>query len=263
MPLFGSRKPIQSDDQRRAEEQLKSFLGGGPVEDQRVMGRIVKQMLLDKYSIDVETPSCANDVKIGGLIRLARSSKTFQKALIQLDQFPTCLQEIFNLTDSQLRYLCLKAGFAYASGFALNIAKGKPESAYIGMSDNYLQALRTTSYNKALDMIIHISNNDPKSEVDRFLKKKEVAGFSAITDLIDKAISKNQLRKGKFDSFYYAVHEGYWYLDEEVLKNPKEMTKAFFWLAGCELGIPKPLVEDLLIQIEVEWEKMPIKFPKW
>ena len=88
MPLFGSRKPLPENNGRPAEEQLKFYLGGGPIGDTQRGGRIVKQMLKEKFSIDADAPTCGNAVKIGGLVRLASLSTVFRKAVLTLEGVP-------------------------------------------------------------------------------------------------------------------------------------------------------------------------------
>jgi len=255
MPLFGSRKLLAENDGRPAEEQLKYYLGGGPVSDTRRFGRIVKTLLKEKFSIDADAPTCGNDEKIGGLVCLASSLTAFRKAVLTLEGFPSCLKEVFKLTDVQLRYICLEAGYSELVELAQKVAVRTMKKGYLGMSDDYLRAVGTTSYEEALEMSTHIAQNDPRSEVDRFLKGRGLVGIKAIADLIEQRASEGNIRISDtpFETMYCTILDGNKWALSKALENDKgEMTKSLTWLACMELKVPKVLIEDLMIQMEAD-----------
>ena len=135
MGLFGSRKPIEDEnDPRSAERRLRFYLGEGVVKDHPAVAKIIRQMLFEAYAIDPQSPTCGKDEQIGGLLRLAKDSPVFRQAVTHLKQFPACLRETFALTGAQLRYVCLKAGLYEGIKLAARLAPGKGEAAYLGMS---------------------------------------------------------------------------------------------------------------------------------
>lgn len=89
-----------------------------------------------------------------------------------------------------------------------------------------------------------------RGEIDRFLKDRGYSGFSAVAECIERAASESRVRKGKFETFLYTIHQGYWLIDEEVLLDQKETTRALTWLACAELGVPAELQERLLEQMD-------------
>lgn len=93
-----------------------------------------------------------------------------------------------------------------------------------------------------------------RDEIDHFLKDRGYSGFSAVAECIERAASENRVRKGKFETFLYTIHQGYWLIDEEVLLDQKETTKALTWLACAELGVPKDLCERLMVEMDSEDE---------
>lgn len=110
-------------------------------------------------------------------------------------------------------------------------------------------------YVKLAEGAIHAWRLDQvRDEIDRFLRVRGLSGFSALSECIQRAASESRVRKGKFETFFYTIHKGYWLIDEEVLSDQKETTKALTWLACAELGVPSELRERLLEMMDLETE---------
>lgn len=159
------------------------------------------------------------------------------------------------LLREQLKETCIEAGFFEAGEQAKKVAARRKAEVYLGMSNDYLNALGAKTFEEALDMIIHWRLPGVKGEIDEFLRQKGLEGFSAIEKCLQKAVSENRILKGKLRQSSYTIQDGYWLIDEKILADQKETIKAMTWLACVELGVPEELRERFLKEMEYDLGK--------
>ena len=253
MGLFGSKKkPGGSDDKRTTEEKLNYYISEEESHHTEAITELIKKFLKERLSIDVNNPKIGKEEKIAGFLKLVKSSKVLRQGLLISSSFLISTRETFELSGRRLKYVCLMIGLWEGFELVDKITSGTQKYGYIALSDEYLRSLGTDSYDTALNMIANIHEHDPKSEVDRYLKRQGKNGISAVTNLMNEDIVTDKIRIGKFESFYYTIHDGLWFIDESTFKNKKELIKAMWWLSCAECGVPKELREDLMIQLDLE-----------
>ncbi len=251
MGLFGSMKlPGGQNDRRSIEEKLKVYISQDESHYIEEIKNLISELLKKRLNIDIKNSQIGEEVKIANFVKLAKSSEVIKHGILASENYIVSIKELFNLSASQLKYVCLKCGLFYGID---NMNKSKKnELVYIPMSKQYLKSLNTNSFDKALNMIACIYENDPKAEIDKYLKERGKKGFSAIPDLIESAARKGIIRIGPVEKFICTIYNGLWIINEKYSKDQNEMNKSLAWLACKELGVPPDLKENLLIQIETE-----------